>query len=254
MAIPVISASCSYLGFRRNEPFQFQLGATGVPTSWAITAVPNATISSAGLLACTGIAAAGPVVFTVSATNSDGTGTREFVIGIAPEAASSVTSGDTSVEFDFDMATREVTKLTVVAAPSATTPSAPAVAEPLAWWKKDDIFLVRVRCRKNGIVIDPTATSLKLALKELEPEGDIVLSTNFVQVGTGESAYIDLLVDLSSDAVKTALSNYEDDKGTFFDALAELQLERSVTHNGAAVTLRLTSRTFTVRLDRDMIP
>lgn len=332
MPAPVISASSSILGFKRNERFAFTMAATNDPLIWAAVGLPSTvTIDTPENLAATGVAStdvvtatghdfvngslvyfsaitggagltantiyfvrdlsgatfklaatatgpamdfttdisagtirrvsngtisgyfetAGPKVVTVSATNSaPATGSREFVFGISPEIAPAL-SGSTSAEWDFDVETREVT----VARGAVVGAAAPAAGStsPLAWWKSGDVFIVRVRFRKNGIVVDPDATSLKLALKEIEPEAGIDLSTNFVRIGTGEASYCDLLVDLTDAAVVAALANYEADAGTFFEALTELQMEHSVTHNSATVTLRLTSRSFPVRLDRDMI-
>ena len=128
MSAPVISASSSILGFKRNEVFQFQPGATNSPSSWAITSVPSEiTIdSSTGLISCTGINIPGPIVFTVTATNGDGAGTKEFVIGISSESAVPSPSTDVGSEWDFDMVTRVLTPL------QSTAPAVTGAAAALA--------------------------------------------------------------------------------------------------------------------------
>jgi len=205
-------------------------------SSGTIRGVSNGTISGY-------FETAGPKVITVTATNADpATGSREFVFGISSEIAPESLSGDTSAEWDFDVETREVTRAGGAGADG-----------PMAWWKAGDVFLVRVRFKKNGIVVDPTVTSLKLALDNAEPDPAIALATNFVRIGSGEASYCDLLVDLTSATVKSALEEFADDDGTFFEAKCELQLERTVTHNAASVTLRISSKSFSVRLDRDLV-
>ena len=325
MPAPVISASSSILGFKRNERFAFTMAATYEPLTWAAVGLPSTvTIDTPANFAATGVAStdvitatgndfangwrvylpsltggaglvadtiyfvrdlsgatfklaatatgpaidfttdissgtirrvsngtisgyfetAGPKVITVSATNaSPSTGSREFVFGISSESAPESLSGDTSAEWDFDVDTREVTRRAGSAGADG----------PMAWWKAGDVFLVRVRFKKNGIVVDPTVTSLKLALDNAEPDPAIALATNFVRIGSGEASYCDLLVDLTSASVRSALEEFADDSGTFFEAKCELQLERTVTHNAAAVTLRISSRSFAVRLDRDLV-
>ena len=257
MSAPVISASSSILGFKRNEVFQFQPGATNSPSSWAITSVPSEiTIdSSTGLISCTGINIPGPIVFTVTATNGDGAGTKEFVIGISSESAVPSPSTDVGSEWDFDMVTRVLTPL------QSTAPAVTGAAAALANWKLDDVFLLRIRCRKNGEIVDPVPTALRVALKEYDPDPRLVLGNKFLKTGSGATAYFDLLLDLSVPAVKNALLNYEKDSGTSFAALIELQLEASISFtgttggtagSGVATTLRISSQTGTVLITRDL--
>lgn len=252
MATPVISASSSILGFRRNEAFEFQPAATNTPTSWAAVGLPTGVSINSSTGKISGSAAtAGVYVVTVSATNADpATGTREFVIGIASEAAATVASADVSCEWDFDVVTRE---LSVLASADSSASTAGVVAS-LAHWKKDDIFLLRLRFRKNGVVVDPDPTALTLTLKELDPDPSIALSAAFERsVATGESAYFDLLVDLSGASVQAALSNYEEDAGTTFLANVEIQMEAEITFASATETIRLSSRTAKVSLDKDQV-
>jgi hypothetical protein len=252
MATPVISASSSILGFRRNESFEFQPAATNTPTSWAAVGLPSGVSINSSTGKISGAATvAGVYVVTVSATNADpATGTREFVLGIASEAAATVASADVSCEWDFDVVTRQLSVL----GDAESSAAAPGIAQALAHWKKDDIFILRLRFRKNGVVVDPDPTALTLTLKELDPEPAIALSAAFERsVGTGESAYFDLLVDLSGAAVQAALSNYEEDAGTTFLANVEIQMEAEITFDSATETIRLSSRTGKVSLDKDQV-
>lgn len=236
MAAPIISASSSILGFKRNETFAFQPSATNNPTSWTQVGLPaGLSINAATGLVSGSVAVSGVYVVTLAATNADpATGSREFVFGISSEVAASVAASDTSEEWDIDVVSREVT---------------PGAA---AFWKQGDVVLVRMRFRKNGVVVDPAPTSLRLVLKQFEPEKVLVVATGFDQIGVDEAAYFDLPVDLSGDALEAALADYEKDEGTFFEALAEIEWVRSVTHNGSPLTLRSSSRTFPVRIERDL--
>jgi hypothetical protein len=104
----------------------------------------------------------------------------------------------------------------------------------------------------TGVRVDLTLATLKITLKELEPEGAIATASNFVKVGSGATTEFQLPLTLSDSALAGALSNYEADAGTTFPALAELEWTRSVTHNGSPLTLRSSSPTFRVTLDRDL--
>jgi len=245
MPAPVISASSSILGFRRNEPFEFQPAATNSPTVWAAIGLPAGVSINAGTGKISGAASlAGVYVVTVTATNAEpSTGSREFVIGINSEVAPTAASGDTSAEWDLDVVTRELSR---VGASSSVTGA-------LAHWKKDDIFLLRVRFRKNGALVDPDPTALKLVLKEYNDEPAIALGSTFVKTGVGDAAYFDILINLTGDPVKAALSNYQEEKTSAFEAMVELQMEASVTFNGGPQALRISSRTGTVTLDADLV-
>lgn len=68
MAIPVISASSSILGFKRNETFNFQPSATGLPVRWeAIGLPPGVSIETHSELAATGVASSDIVTASGSA-------------------------------------------------------------------------------------------------------------------------------------------------------------------------------------------
>lgn len=252
MPAPVISPAQSILGYKRNEYFEFQPSATNSPVSWAAVGLPaGLSINSTTGLISGAATTAGVRNVTVTATASDATtGTATFVIGINSEIAPAAASADISTEWNFDVVSRALAALGGGGSFSSGTPGAtPVIAE----WKSDDIFLLRLRFLKNGQIIDPNPTALKLIIKENEPENSISLDTTFVKTGTGDGAYFDLLVDLSDASVKNTLSSYDADAGTSFTALVEIQMESSLTFGGSSRTLRLSSRTASVRVSRDFV-
>ncbi len=72
MAAPVISASSSILGFKRNESFAFNPAATNIPVIWsAIGLPPGVTIETHPALAATGVEAT-DIVTATGNTFADG--------------------------------------------------------------------------------------------------------------------------------------------------------------------------------------
>lgn len=333
MAAPVISASSSILGFRRNESFVFQPAATNSPVIWSAVGLPAGvsvetwsaraatgtastdTVSStahgyadgdrvyfvsltggSGLTAGTiyyvrdkatddfklasvpggaavdfttdisaaqvrkvssgaisgACATAGVYVVTLSATNAAAeTGTREFVIGIDSEAAPpSVDSGSLSADWGIDVVTREVTPPSAGA--GSVQPTAPDAEKVLAAWKEGDTLMLSLRFSKGGEVLELDLDTLRLVLKEMEPEGALIVAEDFEKVGTGSATRYNLPVTLTGSALANALANYEADGGTMFPALAEIEWTTEVTHLSAPLTLKGSSQTFLVRIERDI--
>lgn len=68
MPVPVISATSSYIGFKRNETFAFQPSATGSPFMWESSGLPTGvTIDTPVIYAATGVAATDVVTGASSA-------------------------------------------------------------------------------------------------------------------------------------------------------------------------------------------
>jgi hypothetical protein len=324
MAVPVISASSSILGFRRNEQFEFQPSATNDPVRWSAVGLPSGvTIETFAQQAATGAEStdtitatahgyqngdrvyfvsitggsgltAGPIYFvrdratdtfklsandggavidfttdisaaqvrkvssgrisgassaagvnvvTVSATNSaNETGTREFVIGISPEVAP-----ESQASLDAIVAT--------ISLPAGNVRMGSGVEGGGMTLKAGDVRLMLVRFEdEEGTRVDPDPDSLRFVLKELEPDSTILIADDFEKDGTGATAEFLVPVDLTNAAISNALSNYEEDSGTLFQALAEFEWERDITFDGDPLTLRASTPTFRVTLERDLAP
>lgn len=118
--------------------------------------------------------------------------------------------------------------------------------------KADDDLLSRVSFIRGTTVQDLTLDSLRLVLKEFEPEKTLVVSGAFQKQGNSTGTNFLLHAKFDAAALKAALTGYERAKGTFFYALAEF--ERGEVNNtgvGPATLIR-SSATFIVRVERDL--
>ncbi len=187
---------------------------------------------------------AGVFVVAVRAANADGTSAPVFFT-LCIEASVTDPTGNV-IDLVVDLSTREVGLLDAL-------PGAADAALFLA--KNRDDVMLRVRFRRNGIVVDLTLSALSFALKELEPEGILVASSDYFALGSGVFL---IYGQLASDALTGALGNYETKKGdadTEFPALCEITwtAANAYTADIGPATLTQTSRTFRVELIRDLI-
>jgi len=249
MAIPVINTTTSILAYKQWENWAYQPFATNSPTSWSSGPLPHGL----SLDAVTGkISGRGevPGVYLVplTATNADGA-SAPLVLTIGIEPAS--VTPDSKYEMAIDLSSGKVSHLNYSVQSASAQPS----ETPLLSIKEDDDMLLRILFLKGGNVIDLDLTSLKFAVKELEPESVLVLSTpTFEKQGSGSNAGFLLHVKFDGDLLASSLSNYEEDGGTFFDGLAEIEWIQTNTETIGPVELRRSSATFRVRVERDLIP
>ncbi len=236
----------------------FKLAATlGGPVIDFTTDISAGTIRkvSTGLIsAATGVAVQGPYVFTVSAINGDGTGSKEFCIHISQGSAVAPGASDTAIDLVIDMVTRAV-RLGLPGSGGGVAGGEEAAA--LAYVKEDDTVMFVVRAEKNGTQIDPDFDVVKMVCKQLEAETVLVTSAAFEKVGAGATAAWNLPVTFSGTALAGVLADREGappkgDLATTLAALTEIEWECEVTHNAAPLVLRGTSRTFTTQIDRDL--
>lgn len=248
MPIPVIQPISSVFGYRRYQAFQFQFVATNSPTSWTCSPIASGLYFDTNIGRIGGAAIyPGVFPFYVTATNASGTSVPQlFVMGIEDAL---VTSPSCMTEVVFDVGTRQVTR-------SGAQPTASDKPAELVAIKYGDDLLLNVICAKFGVRYVPTLVSLKLAIKEYEPERIVLQSTSFASYGAGDNASYVVHVKLENSALKSILSNYEDDTATEVVVLAELEMVETnptVPLVGPA-TIRTTSLTFRIRIPRDIIP
>ena len=249
MAAPVINTTQSVLGYRQWQHFVFQPHAANSPTFWNASPlppglslhVPTGRISGAATL---------PGVFVVSlvAGNADGVSDPViFTFGIEP-GGNVRPSG--VLEIYIDLLTR------MVSLNAQNFGSAGGKDNgPLFWTKRGDDLVFHVTFLKGGVVADLEVIALKFALKELEPETVLVSGDDWRKLGEGEQAAYRLHVKLDSPELSSALTNYEEDAGTLFDALGEfewIELNDYDPQVGPPY-LRNTTRTFLVEVARDLI-
>lgn len=249
MAIPIINTTTSILAYKQWENWAYQPYATNSPTSWNCGPLPPgmALNASTGKISGRGEV---PGVYLAELTASNASGASApimLTIGIEP---ASVTP-DSKHEIAIDLGTGQVTLLNY----SVQSPASQPTDAPLISAKEDDDLLLRILFLKGGNVIDLDLTSLKFAIKELEPESILVLSTpTFQKQGSGSNAGFLLHVKFDGDLLVSSLSNYEEDGGTFFNALAEIAWGQTNTETIGPVELRRSSATFRIRIERELIP
>jgi hypothetical protein len=192
------------------------------------------------------VSTAGVWVVTISATNSASeTGTRDFVIGVNSEIAAEQTTGLDAL----------LTRIILPSGEVQVSSGGVGADGALFSLKAGDVRMLVIRFENaTGARLDPDPDTLRLVLKELEPDNVILTADVFEKSGAGDTAEFFLPVDLTASGINAALSNYEADQGTMFPALAEVEWTREVTFNSAPLVLRASSPTFRVALERDLAP
>jgi len=193
----------------------------------------NATGASSSSSTVTGV----PTYFTLGI---------EAVNGGVPVAG----SDDTGIDLDIDVATRTVT----------ASAAAAAATGPLFILKEEDVAILNIRFKKAGIACDPNPNHIRVAFKELETEavlfeaGGDIADDAWEKNGDGAAAFCKVPVAVTGVALASALGNYEDDAGTKFDALCEIEWRQALSPAiGGIAELVSSSRTFLVTIERDLV-
>ena len=195
--------------------------------------------------AADGSAATGFLINTISQGAASAIDSAEvlFTIGIEPAAK----TADILPALNFDLDTGEVT----FNGAGATGTGDSAFLLSI---KEGDDWLPRVTFSRSGtaIPVEIADDSLTLALKQYEPEGELVVSSAS-KAETGTDNYL-LYCQFKADALTAALSDYEAETGTYFYGLAELRAVMTNPFHASlgigAETLRKTSSTFRIRIER----
>lgn len=178
-----------------------------------------------------------------------------FTLGIEAGDGSTVPAGssDAGIDINIDVVTREVSLASAAGAAPST-----AAAAALFLLKEGDTAILNIRFKKGGVAIDPNPNSIKVAFKEVEPDGVLVsaggaVTTAWTKSGSGAAAVCQVPVTMTSDALASALSSNEDDKGTKLDALCEIEWRQTITAIGGVTALVSSTRTFAVTVERDLV-
>lgn len=199
-----------------------------------------------------------PGVFDLGfvASNSDGdSAEQEFTIGIEPGAlvpdslpwlAINLFTGQIQADGeDVEPLTDDIVK-GLGKRDSAAPPFALAV-------KEGDDLLTRISFYRGETVQDISLDALRLILKEYEPDNEICISTEaFEKQGSGTGTNFLLHTKFNGGAMAAALTNYEQDGGTFFYALAEIEYTQINPESVGPATLIRSSATFLIRVERDI--
>lgn len=254
MSLPTIDSTQSYLGYQAYETFAFQPGVFSDSTcTWSATNLPSGlSINSSTALISGSVATPGTYVIGVRGTNATGAMAAPvyFTIGIDAGDGSLAVSGssDTGIDINIDVVTRDVT---LASSSSASTAA-------LFLLKENDTAILNIRFKKSEVALDPDPTEINIAFKELETDlailtGGGAVTTAWTKIGSGTAAVCRLPIVMTSDALAAALSNYEDDAGTQFDALCEIEWKQAITAVGGITELVASTKTFKVTIARDLV-
>ena len=208
----------------------------------------------------------GVFVCGLTATNADGT-SSPLVLTIGIEAASAALTSS-GYEVKINVVTREIEFLSPSAGASqtvsrtvtdsnstTTTTGTQSVgdAAPNLFAKEGDSFLLWASFQKDGQNLDLDIQSLAMALKEFNPDRQLVLGSTWKKFGSGTGAYYGIYVAISGNALKAALNNYQSDGGTAFDGLADIRWTEANPDTGSGfgpANFQFTTRDFKITVAR----
>lgn len=253
MALPLIDIGQNVLGFYAGDGFAFQPGVFSDSSCvWSAIGLPSGVaIDSATARIYGAISTQGTYRIGLIGTNSTGASAVVFfTIGIVPGDVGALVPGssDSGIDLVMDIQSRMVSLV-----------GEEDSEKPVFSIKRGDIVMTNLRLKKRDFPLDLNPFSIKFAFKELETEAVIFESggmegtdwSRSAEVGAGAVYYVP--VAAVGPLAAAALSNYEKDEGTEFDALCEIELQISITPVGGVDTLVISSNSFRVRLARDLV-
>ncbi|TSA32133.1 MAG: hypothetical protein D4R65_10060 [Verrucomicrobiaceae bacterium] len=236
---------------KTTDTFKLAATLTGAAIDFS-TDISAGMIRKCGTGLITGsVSTQGIFVFGLIAVNATGPSTiAYFTLGIESGDGSTSVAGssDTGMDLNIDVSTREVSL------PGATA----GVDGPLFLLKEDDTVMLNLRFKKGTVALDPSPTSIKIAFKEFESEAVLfeaggLATTDWAKSGSGASAYFQVPVTVTSSALAAALSNYEAEAGTKFNAICEIEWKQTITAVGGITELVASTKTFTTTIERDLV-
>jgi hypothetical protein len=234
MAAPIINLTTSVLGYQQWQTWAYQPVATNMPVLWTSTPLPPGLSLNAGTGLLTGaVSVPGVYLVNLVAANVGGevSAPVTITIGVDPAFASNKSGVDVSIE----------------------TGTGVVSVTPDIVFKADDDLMLYVTFKKGATVLDlgPLAT-LQLGFKEFEPDPILVVGSAFVKSGSGSGTVYQLYVKIDSTALTAALSNYEADSGTQFDAICEIEWQEPNASGVGPVTLRRSTVPFLMPVARNI--
>lgn len=201
----------------------------------------------------TGLISGAPTVAGVynvnlRARNSDGQSADHIiVIGVEPNRYLQ----DASIEIDINLRDGRVR---LAGPPEVSSGSQPEGPQPILHVKSGDQLVLSVGFMKDETLVELPLDQIRFGLKEFEPERlHLVNDGSFTQVGQFEDARYQIVAEFDDAALDSILSGYEDDVDTYFDAVAEIEFVTLYEHFGEVREMRRTTRSFLVRVHREMI-
>jgi hypothetical protein len=240
MATPIIDDRTSILSIAEGGTFSFQPSAANSPTSWAASGLPSGLSinSSTGAITGTITADSGIYHVTLSATNADGT--DELVLIIPVFDTPEVIAGEITIEMNVDLISGAVTVLGMgegELSPPTSEQRDDGLRKAVLLVKEGDRFPVSIGFTRDGVLQDLTLRSLRMKCKEFEPDAVLaLLEGDFTKTGSGDTTRFESVLNVKERAFAGVLSNYEEDFGTYLDALAEIEFSILVSSNSYDTT------------------
>ncbi|MEO0445424.1 MAG: hypothetical protein AAF191_05040 [Verrucomicrobiota bacterium] len=158
-------------------------------------------------------------------------------VSIIPEAE------EIGIDIDIDLDTFQATARNS----GGTIPIGGADQTYLFHLKRNDTIPATVRFFRGDVQKDIDVSSIKFGAKQYEPERLLPLADGTVtKTGSGDTAAYHVTLDPDGEIFSPALFDYEDDAGTFFLPLTEIEV---VTGGGA----RRTTPNFKIHFERDLV-
>ena len=247
MSIPVISTTTSVLGYRKGQYFEDQMQATNSPTSWAGSGLPAGMSIDATGLVSGAATAAGVYLIRFIATNGDG---ASAPLDVAMGIEDTNFNDGIGIEVDIDLPSGEVIVPGIAAPASATEGS------PIMFLKYGDGVYLDVGFLKGDELQNLAVSGVKMNIREFDQETILVESSGTVEfIGTTDKPRYRIFVDLDdAPALLSALSGYQSDFKTSFNAIAEIEWRVDYLEPGAeSAEVVRSSKTFRLAIDKDLI-
>ncbi len=192
---------------------------------------------------------AGVYNVTLRARNSDGQSNDHIItMGVEPTPWLQ----DASIEIDVNLRDGRV-RLSQVSEQQSDS-SAQEESQPILHVKFGDRLVLSLGFMKDETLVELPLEQIRFGLKEFEPERLHLLNDgSYLQVGEFEEARYQILAEFTGTALASILSGYEEDVDTYFDAVAEIEFVTLYEAGGQIHDLRRTTRSFIVRIHRDLI-
>lgn len=223
MAKPTILTTQSVLEYPQWLVWAFQPFATNSPTSWICSPLPPGMTFDPAIGRISGAASVpGVYVIAIQAINDDGASDAQvFTIGID---AGSYTAPNDTIDLLWDLPTGEVTNAggtPQLGSEGTLADGSKPPLPPILFLKAGDTRFINVRPVKAGVTVDIAFGTLSLALREFEPESQILSCSLVARMATGSDTFYRLAVSLAGTALLSALTDGENDNGTEIVSLAE---------------------------------
>ena len=245
MPVPVITQPESPRILAAGVSFELTLSATGSPTNWYATTLPDGLeIDSGGNI--TGAPdAAGYANVSLVAANGSGNSSAVYLELLTLSAAEGAAADSLARRIDWDLDTGKLTLVGKGDAQPAGYPPVTGENGVLITMKAGDVFPLSIGLKTGGVLVEPTVDSIDVTLKAAEDETGLSIARDAATVrktGSGTAPRHEARIQLIAAQVATWINDgaIEDARGQAFNGLLELTLTSG--------SIRRTSQTVAARV------